>query len=207
MTAVLKVQDKSNDLLSNYKTHKSYDIFISSLRSKHTRIKYDGCLQKYLKLPENEVFSSLEQIVKKDSKLIENEIIGQLIEMKRAGLSYSTLAVYLAAITSFFSINDIVLNRRKLSKFLGEQENKYEYRSYTHAEISKLLSLCDLRGKVIVLLLASTGMRIGALPELRFKHLKRLTLTMAIMSIEFWYIQPQKNLDIVLFAALNAQKQ
>lgn len=74
---------------------------------------------------------------------------------------------------SFFSINDVVINRKKLSKFLGEQENKYEYRSYTIEEISSLHSLCDERGKAIVLLMASTGMRVGAFPWLKLKHLKR----------------------------------
>jgi integrase len=73
----------------------------------------------------------------------------------------------------FFSINDITPNRKKLSKFVGEQENKYEYRSYTREEISRLLDICDERGKAIVLLMASTGIRVGALPELKLKHLKR----------------------------------
>jgi integrase len=62
----------------------------------------------------------------------------------------------------FFSINDITPNRKKLSKFVGEQENKYEYRSYTREEISRLLDICDERGKAIVLLMASTGIRVGA---------------------------------------------
>jgi hypothetical protein len=36
--------------------------------------------------------------------------------------------------------------------------------------------LCDERGKVIVLLMASTRMRVGALPELKLKHLKRFNI-------------------------------
>ena len=79
----------------------------------------------------------------------------------------------MAALYHFFSINDVVINRKKLARFLGEQENKYEYRSYTIEEISSLHSLCDERGKAIVLLMASTGMRVGALPWLKLKHLKR----------------------------------
>ncbi len=96
--------------------------------------------------------------------------------MRHSGLAYSTALVHLAALYHFFSINDITINRKKLSKFVGEQENKYEYRSYTHDEISRLLSLCDERGKVIVLLMASTGMRVGALPELKLKHFKKCEL-------------------------------
>ncbi len=157
----------------DYKKHSSYLLFISSLKSKYTKIKYDECLKKYLKYSCNTNISSLSDILAKDSKIIENEIIQQLIEMKEENLSFSTMSVYIAALYHFFSINDITLNRKKLSKFVGEQENKYEYRGYTREEISKLLSLCDERGKVIVLLMASTGIRVGALPELKLKHLKR----------------------------------
>jgi integrase len=96
--------------------------------------------------------------------------------MKNEESSYSTVSVHLAALYHFFSINDVIINRKKLSKFLGEQENKYEYRSYTHDEISSLLSLCDERGKAIVLLMTSTGMKVGALPSLTLRHLTRYDL-------------------------------
>jgi integrase len=163
----------NNNLILNYKNHPSYILFISSLKSNYTKIKYDGCLQKYLKHYCNKNIVSISEVFSKDSKVIENEIIQQLIEMKKGKSSYSTRSVHIAALYHFFSINDITLNRKKLSKFVGEQENKYEYRSYTREEISRLLDLCDERGKVIVLLMASTGMRVGALPELKLKHLKR----------------------------------
>ena len=43
-------------------------------------------------------------------------------------------------------------------------------------EISSLLSLCDERGKAIVLLMVSTGMRVGALPSIKLRHLTRHNL-------------------------------
>jgi len=92
------------------------------------------------------------------------------------GLSSSSTKLFLAALVHFFSINDVMINRKKISKFLGDSENKYEYRSYTIDEISKILSVQDERGKAAVLLLASTGMRVGGLSELRLKHLKRWNL-------------------------------
>jgi hypothetical protein len=160
-------------ILLNYKNHPAYTLFISSLKAHYTKLKYDGCLQKYLKHPSNINLDSLDLILKKDSKVIESGITQQLIEMRNSGMAYSTAVVHLAALYHFFSINDITINRKKLSKFVGEQENKYEYRSYIHYEISRLLSLCDERGKVIILLMASTGMGVGALPGLKLKHLKK----------------------------------
>ena len=175
-TALFITSTSDNNLSLNYKNHPSYTLFISSLKSEYTKIKYDGCLQRYLKHSCNKDMISLSEILSKEPKIIENEIIQQLIEMKKENFSYSTLSVHIAALYHFFSINDIILNRKKLSKFVGEQENKYEYRSYTREEISNLLSLCDERGKVIVLLMASTGMRVGALPEIKIKHLKRIKI-------------------------------
>lgn len=96
--------ERRTSLISNYKQHKAYILFTSSLRSKHTKIKYDGCLQKYLKFQANRSLTSLDQVLKKDPKVIEGEIIEQLIEMKNKGMSFSTLSVHLAAMHSFFQI-------------------------------------------------------------------------------------------------------
>ena len=43
-------------------------------------------------------------------------------------------------------------------------------RAYTDKEIKTLLDSADLRMKVILLLMASSGIRIGAIPDLKLKH-------------------------------------
>jgi integrase len=47
-------------------------------------------------------------------------------------------------------------------------------RAYTKEEIIKILSVADLRDRCIILLMISTGIRVGAIKSLKFKHLKRL---------------------------------
>ena len=74
----------------------------------------------------------MDQILKRGPKIIEREITQLLIDIKNAGLSYSPVSIHLTALNSYFSMNDIDLNRKKLSKFFGEQEIKYEYRPFTH---------------------------------------------------------------------------
>ena len=66
----------------------------------------------------------------------------------------------------------LFLNKKKIQRLKGDNVSKFEYRNYTADEITKLLSICDDRGKAAVLLMASTGMRVGALPDLKLKHLK-----------------------------------
>jgi integrase len=47
-------------------------------------------------------------------------------------------------------------------------------RAYTKEEISKLLPIADLRDRCLILLMVSTGMRVGAIKSLKIKHLTRL---------------------------------
>lgn len=90
--------------------------------------------------------------------------------MKERGRGYGTLHNYVASILSFYKINDVVLNATKIMKFMPEQKRVND-RAYTHQEISKMLEIADERMRVVIPLLASTGMRIGAIPELRIGHL------------------------------------
>ncbi|KAA2281229.1 site-specific integrase [Candidatus Nitrosocosmicus sp. SS] len=153
--------------------HLAYRNFINSLRSRYTKDAYSIYLNRFLNLPQYKN-KTLDEILQTNPKELEADIIEHLIFMKdNEGLSHSSLSLFLAALSHFFTINDVLINRKKISKFIGEHENKQEYRPYNLDEISKLLSLQDERGRVCVLLMASTGMRVGALPHIRLKHLKR----------------------------------
>ena len=48
------------------------------------------------------------------------------------------------------------------------------YRPYSVIEIERIKDKCDVRSKVVILLMASTGMRIGALPGLRVGDIKKI---------------------------------
>jgi integrase len=68
----------------------------------------------------------------------------------------------------------IVLNWKKINRFVGEKTRTAEDRAYTKEGIRKMLDKCDERKRVMILLLASTGIRIGALPLLKFRHLTKV---------------------------------
>lgn len=154
-----------------------YRNFLNSIKSPATRLAYEHKLFRfYLTKPYNQNLT-LEDIIKKDPKTIEYEIIDIIYDIKeKQGLSYSTVQNFLAVMIHFFEINDVTLNRRKLNRFKGEHVDKYEYRGYTHDEIRDLIKTMDERGKAAVLLMASSGMRVGALPTIKLKHLKRWNL-------------------------------
>jgi integrase len=69
-------------------------------------------------------------------------------------------------------MNDIILNMKKIRAFMGEHEKIAEDRPYTHFEISKLLGATSYRNRAIILLMASAGLRRGAVPPLRIKDLE-----------------------------------
>jgi integrase len=74
----------------------------------------------------------------------------------------------------FYAMNDITLNRKKIGRYVPENIRKHTDRTYTREEITRLLEFCDLRDRSIVLLFASTGIRIGGIPDLRLEHLTKI---------------------------------
>jgi integrase len=79
----------------------------------------------------------------------------------------------LAGIQSFLDFNEIMLNWKKIVKYSAEEVTN-NLRAYTRGEIAKLLSEADLRDRCLILLMSSTGIRVGAIKELKIKHLKKL---------------------------------
>jgi integrase len=142
-----------------------YRMFYNSFRSEQTRDVYTLYLKKYMEFHGLDFLSC-----QTNPRAIEQQIIEFIIKMKERGRGYGTLHNYVASVLSFYKINDVVLNVTKIMRFVPEQKRVND-RAYTHQEISKMLEIADERMRAVILLLASTGMRIGAIPELRIGHL------------------------------------
>lgn len=81
--------------------------------------------------------------------------------------------IIFATLKLFYSQNSVNINWAKISRQIGPKENVTN-RAYRQDEIAILLQNADPRGKVIVLLLASTGMRIGAVAPLNYGDLQEV---------------------------------
>lgn len=123
----------------------------------------------------------------KDPKVIESYVIGFIVSLKERHYSSGSQKICLSALLHFYSYNDIMLNRKNLSAYLSNDdviETTYDGNNdddnvgsnnicdsgdkpYTHEQIAKLLEFADIRTKVIILVMASAGLRMGALPLLR----------------------------------------
>jgi integrase len=97
--------------------------------------------------------------------IIESTIIDHIKYLHEVRhLGYLSIQTHLSGILRFFAMNDYHLNIKKIRRFLPEDESEYytKDRHYSVKEIEQILSICDIRAKVAVLLMASTGMRIVA---------------------------------------------
>jgi integrase len=118
----------------------------------------------------------LQALVDTNAYVIESKIISHTEYFKEVKkLKYWSIQVYCAAILHFFEMNDVVLNTKKNKRFLPADEGHYNQdRPYSTDEIEKILDICDIRSRIIILLMTSTGMRIGALPSLRLSDIKKM---------------------------------
>jgi integrase len=150
----------------------SYRIFIEGLKSPVTKAAYSYALQKYM----NHLnVSNPDDLltIQENPKIIQNQIINYLIKLKNPphSLRYATRSQYLAAIMTFYELNDVALSKKKIYRYLGEEERPIENRGYSIEEISKMLDVCDERTRAIILVLASTGIRIRAIIDLKLEDL------------------------------------
>ena len=109
-----------------------------------------------------------------DNKKIQNIIKRYIDYQYDRGLSPSTVRVHYNAIKHFYESNEVVLNWALVRDWVGTFTNikRAMDMPYTYEEIHRMLDKADERKRVMVLLLASTGMRRGALSELRYGDIK-----------------------------------
>jgi integrase len=152
-----------------------YKTFYESLDSQATKDTYEYSLRKYMNWLQCKD-GNVDQILNGgDSIKIQNQIINFLIHMRNGGnnLSQKTLKGYYTALKSFYEYNDVTsINWKKVRKTLGHMAKKSFDRDYTTEEIARLLQFADERKKVMILLMASSGMRRGAVASLKLCDLQ-----------------------------------
>jgi hypothetical protein len=96
------------------------------------------------------------------------------MHLRERGIAYSTIHFLVAPIFTFYQLNDITLNRKKVSRYLGEYKRVAKDGFYNTEQIQTMLKNADSRLSMIIHILNSTACRIGALPSLRLGNLTKL---------------------------------
>jgi len=89
-------------------------------------------------------------------------------ELEANDLAPATLSVTFSRIKSFFKVNGIELGLANKYGF----RVKCRDRAPTPEEVQRLIEVADLREKAMIAVLATSGMRIGTLVKLKYKHVK-----------------------------------
>jgi len=150
---------------------RSLIIFEESIKTEATRKAYLYQLEQFRKWTKIKDFDSLLQAPQKQiQELLEDYVM----HLKRK-ISPNSVPIYYAPIELFFVMNDITINYKKLRKLFPKKIKKGNERGYTIEEIRKIIKNAkSKRNRSIVLLFASSGIRLGAIPGILLKRLSKI---------------------------------
>jgi predicted PurR-regulated permease PerM len=130
---------------------RAYNNFINAIKSPRSKVCYATSLKRYLNhLKLKGVDGLLENLAY--PRLIESQIIDYIMTLRNDGLAYATIQFLVTPILTFYALNDVVLNKRKITRYFGEYKRVVKDRAYTAEEIYKAVQTADQRMKVIILL-------------------------------------------------------
>jgi integrase len=176
-------QQLRKERYDKYLVGRSYQLFKRGIKTKMTLVFYDRMLYKFcahLDMTTDEIVEKYGPYIKVKGKNQAN-IEGQMELQKRledyvlslqekveAGeIEATTCVSHMPPLRLFFEMNDVLLNFKKINRLLPSSDLSAADEAYTREQIKKMLEHCDLRTKIIVLFLASSGMRLGGLTGLK----------------------------------------
>ncbi|MGI0033813.1 MAG: tyrosine-type recombinase/integrase [Nitrososphaeraceae archaeon] len=153
-----------------------YYNFINSLHSESSKRNYRYSFFRFLKYCNLNEPKELLTIPLAD---LEGMITKFLVKLNQENKTNAMACLDLAAIRHFCKMNKIKLDWEYIKEFKGKSQTRKRKASgkdgaYSHDQIKKILDLCDMRYRVIVLLMGSCGMRVGAINLIQLKHLQKL---------------------------------
>jgi len=151
-----------------------FDKFVRSEATKKTYLHYFNAFLKWAQKNVEKLVTADGLLQVKDEKL--QEIIEDYLMHLRKRLSPNSIPAIIAALELFFSMNDKNLNFKKIRRMVPTAAKKSGHGAWSTADIQKILqNSVSNRDRAFVHLLASTGCRIGALQELKIKHLSSMS--------------------------------
>jgi integrase len=149
-----------------------YRNFITTIDSESTKKAYRYALAYFMQFIKSQNYDDL---VKQEPRKIEGLMRDFIIYMREdRKFSPATISVRIAGVSHFYEMNDVILNWKKIKKIKGRLRTVIEDRPYSRQEIKKMMDMAPLRDKAVICLMASSGMRRGALPYLRLRDMERI---------------------------------
>lgn len=162
---------------------KSIVLFRAAIKSIHTLDPYERRVCNFLAHIDMNCDGFVE-LAKKEPSKAESILIQYIIKDKdrlyekdpQKKLSASTLLNRVKPLKLLLDMNDIdKINWKKIKRFLPSPRRFAQDRVPTMEELRRIYELCDLRGKAMLLLFLTSGIRMGALEGICIKHLQPMT--------------------------------
>ena len=100
-------------------------------------------------------------------RIVEDYVLFLQAKISNGEITAGTAHSMIPPVKLFCEMNDIILNWRKISKLLPHGNGNATDEAYTRELIKKMLEYSDLRAKIPILFMASSGMRLGGFVGLR----------------------------------------
>ncbi len=156
-------------------------LFEQAIKSEATKKAYMYQLNKFKEWSKIKDFNGLLQAPQKDIQILLEDYVMYL----KKTISPNSIPIYFAPIELFYVMNDVNLNFKKIRKLFPDKVKKGNERGYTRNEIQNILNSAKTkRHKALLLLLASSGCRIGSIPDIKLKHLSEIEESYAIKIYE-----------------------
>lgn len=108
----------------------SYLNFINAIKSPATRVSYANSLRRYM----NHLrLANVDDLLlhQTSPRLIEAQLVDYIMSLRSGGVAYATIQVLIAPIFTFYQLNDVVLNRTKVHRYLGEYKRVVRDKAYS----------------------------------------------------------------------------
>ena len=154
------------------RNQRALSLFEIGIKSESTKKQYNTALIRFMEFCKIESYDVLANI---EAKKFQIKVEDYLMAIKTR-YHYSSLNAMFSAIQLFCTMNDVLINWKKIRKMFPEKEKPTGDRAYTNDEIRALLdNTKSYRFRALIHLLASSGVRAGAVHEMQIKDLTEMS--------------------------------
>jgi integrase len=151
-----------------YKASRCEILFEQSLQSEYTKRDYRLGLKYFRQFVGVE---NSEELLQGNQKAIQEKVEDYLIHLK-SKISPNSIGTRLAPVYLFYEMNDVILNKTKIKKMMPRKLKVQGFNAYTRGDIATMLkNTRKKRTRAIILVLASTGCRVGAIVGLHMRDI------------------------------------